>query len=63
MIFTDRQTNLQLNSITDQTVRNSQFLADGTVNPDRVEPDNAGFGAATNAQQPRRIQGQIRFSF
>ena len=63
VIYSARQTNLQLNSTTDQTVRNSQFLATGAVDPTRLEPENAGFGAATNAQQPIRVQGQVRFRF
>ena len=38
---------VQFNSTTDLTVRNSQFRADGTMDPDRTQPNQAGFGAAT----------------
>ena len=41
---------IQFNSPTDLTIRNSQFLADGSVDPARLTPNNAGFGAATGAQ-------------
>ncbi len=61
--FNARQTTLQLNSPTDLTVRNSQYLADGSIDPNRVKPNNAGFGAVTGAGALRSIQGQIRFSF
>ena len=63
LVFNGRQTTLQLNSPTDLTVRNSQFLADGSIDPARVRPTNAGFGAVTGANALRSVQGQIRFSF
>jgi len=50
-------------SPTDLTVANSQYLPDGTVDPNRLTPRNAGFGAATNAQPLRNMQLQIRFGF
>ena len=40
---------IQFNSTTDMTVRNSQFRADGTMDPARTQPNQAGFGAATGA--------------
>ena len=46
-------TQLQLVSPTNQTVRNSQFLADGSVDPNRLKTTSAGFGAATCAQPLR----------
>jgi len=63
IIFSGRQTNIQFNSTTDQTVRNSQFLADGTVDPTKLRPNQAGFGAATTARPLRQVQGQVRFLF
>jgi hypothetical protein len=63
VIFSGRQTQLQMNSVTDQTVRNSQFLADGTMDPARERPNQAGFGAANNAMGPRTVQVQARFTF
>jgi hypothetical protein len=63
VVYSGRITQLQLNSPTDQTVRNAQYLADGQVDPNRLTPRNAGFGAVTGAQAMRSIQAQIRFSF
>lgn len=54
---------LQLNSPTDQTVRNAQFNADGTVNQARLRPRDAGFGAVNSAQAMRTVQLQLRFQF
>jgi hypothetical protein len=45
------------------TITNLPFLADGSVNPARSLPKNAGFGVANDYQDPRRIQIQVRFSF
>jgi hypothetical protein len=45
------------------TISNSPFLADGSVNPTRVRPSNAGVGQANGWQQERRIQAQVRFQF
>jgi hypothetical protein len=63
VVYNGRVTELQLNSPTDQTVRNAQYLANGQVDPNRLTPRNAGFGAVTGAQAMRSIQAQIRFSF
>ena len=63
VVYNGRVTQLQLNSPTDQTVRNAQYLPDGQVDPNRLTPRNAGFGAVTGAQAMRSIQAQIRFSF
>ena len=63
VVYNARQTQLQLVSPTNQTIRNSQFLADGTVDPTRFKTTSAGFGAATGAQPLRTVQGQIRFAF
>jgi hypothetical protein len=65
-----RQNQIQFNSPTDQTVRNPQFLADGTVDPNRLKPNQAGFGAANswvrnqiNNNYQRVIQITVRFQF
>jgi len=75
VVFNARQAQLQLNSPTDLTIRNPQFVAKegdttlapgavGTVpNSTRILPNNAGFGAVTGALAPRSLQAQIRFQF
>lgn len=50
-------------SPTDQTVLNSEYLADGTLDLTRLTPRNAGFGAATGAQTMRNLQVTLRFQF
>jgi len=63
VIINDRNRNVIYKSPTDQTVVNSQYLPDGTLDPTRLQPKNAGFGAATGAQPMRNMQLQIRFGF
>ena len=63
VVYNARQTQLQLVSPTNQTIRNPQFLADGSVDPNRLKTTSAGFGAVTGAQALRTIQMQLRFSF
>jgi len=63
VVFNGRQNQIQFNSPSDQTVRNSQYLADGSIDPTRLTPNAAGFGAVTGARDLRSIQGQIRFTF
>jgi hypothetical protein len=63
VVYNARQAQLQLNSPTDQTVRNPQYLANGSVDPARLTPRNAGFGAVTGAQAMRTVQLQLRFQF
>jgi hypothetical protein len=63
VIITNRQNQIQFNSPTDLTIRNSQTLANGQLDPARLTPRTAGFGAATNAQALRSMQVQLRFSF
>jgi hypothetical protein len=58
-----RQTQIQYNSPTDLTLRNSQTRADGSIDPARLTPRTAGFGAATGAQTMRNVQVQLRFAF
>jgi hypothetical protein len=63
VVYSAVNTTLDLVSPTNQTVRNAQFLPDGTVDPTRVRVANAGFGAVTNAQPLRSVQLQARFTF
>jgi hypothetical protein len=63
VVINARQGQVQYNSPTDLTVRNSQTLADGSLDPARSTPRTAGFGAATGAQTMRNLQVQIRFHF
>jgi Carboxypeptidase regulatory-like domain/TonB-dependent Receptor Plug Domain len=63
VIYDQRNQNIAYNSPTDLTIRNSQFLADGSLDPTRLQPRNAGFGAATRALPLRSMQIQIRFAF
>jgi hypothetical protein len=63
VVYNGRQTTLQLNNPTEQAVRNAQYRADGTLDPGRLLPRNAGFGAVTGAQAMRSVQAQIRFQF
>jgi hypothetical protein len=67
---TGRNTTINYNSPTDQTIRNSQYLADGSLDPNRLQPRNAGFGAANNwttnlinGNYQRVIQFQVRVQF
>ncbi len=61
--YNGRQTQIQYTTPTAQVVRNSQTLADGSVNPDRLKPNNAGFGAVTSAANMRTVRLTFRFSF
>jgi hypothetical protein len=63
IIITNRQNQVQYNSPTDLSLRNSQTLANGSIDPARIPPRNAGFGAATAANPLRSMQIQIRFAF
>jgi hypothetical protein len=63
VVITNRNTNAQFNNPTSMTLVNNQFNADGTLNQNRLQPRNAGFGAATAAQDLRNIQLQVRFQF
>ena len=62
-VINARQTQIQYISPTDLTIRNSQTRADGSIDPARLTPRTAGFGAATGAQTMRNVQVQIRFAF
>ncbi len=63
MVYKKIKKKLQLNSPTDPTVRNPQYLANGTLDPARLTPRNAGFGAVTAAQAMRSVQIQLRIQF
>jgi hypothetical protein len=63
VVITNRERNVIFRSPTDLTIVNSQYLADGSLDPARRTPRTAGFGAATNAQQMRNLQFQLRFAF
>jgi hypothetical protein len=63
VIYNNRQNNVIYRSPTDLTVVNSQTLPDGSLDPNRLTPRTAGFGAATGAQPLRNLQLQIRFGF
>jgi hypothetical protein len=55
---------MQLASPTNQTITNAQYDASGNLVQMRLAPDNAGFGAATDAAALlRSMQAQIRFQF
>ena len=63
VVFNARSTTLSLNSPTNPTMRASQYLADGTPDPARLRPQDAGFGAVTGAAALRSVQAQVRFTF
>ncbi|HEV2985365.1 MAG TPA: carboxypeptidase-like regulatory domain-containing protein [Vicinamibacterales bacterium] len=63
VIYNDRNRNVIYRSPTDQTIVNSQYLPDGSLDPNRLTPKNAGFGAATGAQPLRNTLLQVRFGF
>ena len=62
-ILTGRQSQIQYVDPTGLSIRNSETLADGSVDPTRLTPKTAGFGAATGAQTMRNLQLTARFSF
>jgi hypothetical protein len=73
-IINGRVTNAVFNNPTSMTLTNSETLPDGSVDPNKTLPKNAGFGAATSAQNNggqaglgnnynRTIMLQVRFQF
>jgi hypothetical protein len=63
-LITARSTSMTLNNPNDPvTIVNNQYNADGSLNQTRLKPQNAGFGAVTGYQNPRTVQGYIRFKF
>ena len=63
VVINDRNRNVNFTSPTNLTILNSQTLADGSIDPARLTPRTAGFGAATGAQNMRNMQAMIRFQF
>ena len=63
VIYTARQTTAEFVSPSDQTLLNAQYLPGGAINPARAQPNNAGFGAATNAYPRRLVLWQARLKF
>jgi hypothetical protein len=75
VVWNARQTQLQLRSPTDLTVRNPQYVVNGSdttlapganptvLNSSRLLTTSAGFGAVTGAQAMRSLQLNIRYSF
>jgi hypothetical protein len=63
VVITARNTTANFNNPTSMTLVNNQFAADGSLNPSRLQPRNAGFGAATNAEALRSVELQVRFLF
>jgi hypothetical protein len=63
-IINARNSVMQLSSPLAPTfATDNQYNADGTLNAARLQPQNAGFGAATGAQSMRTVQLQLRFHF
>jgi hypothetical protein len=73
-IINARSTTVTYTSPTNLTIQNSQLLPDGSVDPNKLTPRTAGFGAATGAQTIGQAAGlgnnynrvmmlQIRFQF
>jgi hypothetical protein len=63
VIINDRVTNVIYKSPTDLTVVNSEYLPNGQIDPARLTPRTAGFGAAIGAQPLRSMLLQARFGF
>jgi hypothetical protein len=63
-MITGRQTTLTLSSPNDPvTPLNLPYDAAGNILPNRVRPNQAGFGAVNAYQAARNVQAYIRFSF
>jgi hypothetical protein len=63
VVINARNSTATFNNPTSMTLTNNQYMADGSLNPARLQPKNAGFGAASGAQNMRNLQVQLRFSF
>ena len=63
VVYNARNTTLQVTSPTTLTPTNAQYDASGNLVQTRLTPQNAGFGAATGAQNMRSVRAQIRFQF
>ena len=63
-IVSTRQTTMNLTTTADPvTITNLPYDAQGNILPNRVRPNQAGFGQAQTWQNPRTVQMQVRFSF
>lgn len=61
---TNRNTTLQLSSPNDPvTPLNLPYDANGKILPNRIRPNQAGFGAVTDYQTPRQLRIYLRFTF
>jgi hypothetical protein len=63
VVINGRNNSVQFDNPASMTVVNNQFNADGSVNQARLQPKNAGFGAANSAQALRTLQLQLRLRF
>ncbi len=63
VVYNGRNTTMNIQSLTDPTITNAQYNAQGELIPTRIRPADAGFGAATGAFAMRSMQAQIRFKF
>ena len=63
VIYSARNASAQFVSPSDMTLANAQYMSDGTVNPGRLQPDSAGFGAATGALATRTVQVKVSLKF
>ena len=63
VIWDRRITQLQLDNPTSKNIVNGQFNADGSLIATKLQPKNAGFGAADRALDMRNFQAMIRFQF
>jgi hypothetical protein len=63
VVFSGTNSTLELNSPTNPTMRDSQLLADGTVDPTKLRPTDSGFGGVSSASTLRNLQATIRFNW
>ena len=62
-MITSRSTTATFNNPTSMTLENPEFSSTGSILAGKQLPQNAGFGAATNALGSRNIQFEIRIGF
>jgi len=60
---TSRSSSVTYNNPTQKVIQNSQYLADGSLDPNRLKPNQAGFGAVNGWSSPLTVQVQLRFQF
>ena len=63
VIINAESTTATFNTPAGMAPQNNQYLSDVSLNATRLQPKNAGFGAATGAQVMRNLQLQLRFGF